>query len=346
MRELSRLGVPGALALALFAGSSRAADDSLFTPANMPDFPPGPRPIEVTVGLTIVDFARVNARDESFDLHGYLVAHWRDPRMARASSDESHAVRRLKANVCWSPDYVFINSLENVAITSRSDIHVHDDGSAWQRSDFTGKFSTPMDLRRFPFDAQVLRLSFHVRNHDTTEVVLVVDPDQTRFLDEAFLSDWDIGGARAHVDVGRDHPEGMTFSRFTFETEIDRHPTFYVWRVLIPFTLLVAVTWMVFWFDVTGLQPQISTILAIMISVVVFNFTMDFSQPKFAYLTFVDRHAVSAFFFVFGSMLAVTVLHVVLDRRGLDAARRLQRVCRWTFPAAYLATVALEVALP
>jgi hypothetical protein len=48
-------------------------------------------------------------------------------------------------------------------------------------------------------------------------------------------------------------------------------PTFYAWRVLLPMTLLVITSWAVFRFEPTNLQPQISTGLAILLSLVRFT---------------------------------------------------------------------------
>jgi len=35
------------------------------------------------LGLTIIDFARINNREETFDVHGYLEMRWVDKRLKR-----------------------------------------------------------------------------------------------------------------------------------------------------------------------------------------------------------------------------------------------------------------------
>ena len=79
----------------------------------------------------------------------------------------------------------------------------------------------------------------------------------------------------------------------------------FVWRVLVPLTLLVIVSWSVFWFEPTGLQPQISTCMATLISLVAFEFAVDFAMPKVPYLTLTDMHAMIGFGFVAAAVVAV-----------------------------------------
>ena len=117
------------------------------------------------------------------------------------------------------------------------------------------------------------------------------------------------------------------------------------WRVLIPLTLLVLASWTVFWFEPTNLQPQISTSLAILLSFVTFNYAIDFSLPKVAYLTFIDRYILTSFAFVLSVTFAVAILHVVLRKMGVERATRLQSQARWAFPAAYLAAIAVTTAI-
>src|SRR4051795_11358041 len=44
----------------------------------------GGRRIEVRLGIYVVDFARINLREESFDMAGYLDTSWTDPSLALA----------------------------------------------------------------------------------------------------------------------------------------------------------------------------------------------------------------------------------------------------------------------
>jgi hypothetical protein len=63
-------------------------------------------------------------------------------------------------------------------------------------------------------------------------------------------------------------------------------------------TLLVVASWMVFWFEVVNLYPQVSTGRAILLSFVTFNYAINFSLPKLAFPMFIDRRTLTSFAFV------------------------------------------------
>lgn len=126
---------------------------------------------------------------------------------------------------------------------------------------------------------------------------------------------------------------------------IKRRATSYVWRVLLPMIPLVIASWTVFWFEPETLQPQMSTGLAILLSLVTFTYAVDFSLPKVAYLTFIDRYTLTAFASVLAASFAVATIHVVINAGGLERAAWLQARARRAFPLGSFAAVGLIAAL-
>jgi hypothetical protein len=294
--------------------------------------------------LTIIDFARINSREETFDVHGYLEVTWNDKRHLRGGPPGSSTQRwhRIPPSLgVWTPRLSFLNSHEPVRVENRSDLFSDDEGNMYQGLDFTGRFSTPLNLRHFPMDTQALQIIVQPVDEDKQELVLTPDNAKSDILEGAFLSDWDLGTIRAFARDAHYRTDGSTYSTVIFETTIIRRSTFYVYRVLLPLTLLIVASWTIFWFDVTHLQPQISTALGIMLSVVVFNFTIDFGLPRAPYLTLIDRHALLSFVFAFLNIIAVGWLHLRLQHKSQAVAERHQRLLRRLFPIAYVVAMAL-----
>ena len=161
--------------------------------------------------------------------------------------------------------------------------------------------------------------------------------------EDAFLTDWTIGNPAARIDSHRFVPGQEVYPRFTYEVEVTRRATFYIWRVMIPLFFLALVPWAAFWFEPAGLQPQISTCLASLIALVTFNFAIDFSLPKVVYLTLIDKHALICFAFVVLSVAAVTIIHLSITHNRLQQAQAIQRVVRWIYLPAYLLAVILNL---
>ena len=304
------------------------------------------KPVEVAIGFYALDFARVTAREESFDVTGYLELSWRDPRLAPPGVEglKPGSGRRVDAGRIWTPRLLFENALEPPRYHGEPVVEADERGLVTSWAVLSGKFSAPMDLRRFPFDRQDLRVRIGTFE-DESVVRFAVKRELVIVDEEATVSDWTVGSPRARVDARRYVPGQEAYPSYEYAVVLQRRSTFYIWRVMVPLTLLAAVSWAAFWFEPVGLQPQISTCMAALIALVAFNFAIDFALPKVDELTLIDRHALIGFGFVAAAVVVVTLVHVAVTRDRLPVARSIQRVARWAFPPAYALAVALNLGL-
>jgi hypothetical protein len=298
------------------------------------------KPVEVGIGFYTLDFARVTARDESFDLTGYLELSWHDSRLAAAGG--TNETRRFEPGAIWTPRIFFENALEQPRFHDVPVLEADAAGRVTSWAIVSCKFSAQMDLRRFPFDRQVLKVRIGAFE-DEAVVRFALKRELIQVGEDAFLTDWAIGAAAAQVGSRRYVRGQEAYARYVYQVAIQRRSTFYVWRVMLPLTLLALVAWASFWFEPVGLQPQISTCMASLIALVAFNMAIDFAQPKVTYLCLIDKHALLGIFFVIAAVAAVTVIHRAVDRGQVERARAIQRICRWTFPLVYIAAVVLNV---
>src|SRR5262249_2624426 len=163
------------------------------------------RPVEVTVGLYVLDFARVTAREESFDLTGYFELSWRDPRLVGRAVGKPMpgGVRRVEAGQIWAPRVFFHKALEPPRFHDPPVVEVDAKGVVTSWAIVSGKFSAPLDLRRFPFDCQVLPVRVGAFD-DTSVVRFAANRDLLLVTEGAFVSDSTVDrpSAREHVPVG------------------------------------------------------------------------------------------------------------------------------------------------
>ena len=302
-----------------------------------------PRPIKIDIGFYLIDFARISGREETFDIQGYLTASYTDPSLALPDGERGGGEeRRFPTDAIWTPNFEFGNAVEQVKVQNEAALVVDDHGRVKQRFRFVGKFTSPMDLRRFPFDSQTLTVYVEPFERQTKDVQFVVNREHVGRPASVFVTDWVVHDVAAKV-VDVEYPAfGRTASRLVFEIPVSRKSTFYLWRVLLPITLLVATSWVIYWFEPSNLQPLISTTVAILLNVILFNFTIDFALPKVAYLTFVDSYALTCLCFLLANMVAVTAVHVTFLRLGPEAARGLQSKALRSLPLAFLAATSAE----
>src|SRR5271170_7991798 len=109
-----------AIALAMFAGAilsptaGRAAGVSASTsvatdPILQPP-PTGGQPLDVVIGLHIVNIAGIDEVSEQFQLDAYMFERWKDPRLAFAPNGPQDQVRNYSPGQIWRPQLEMINA--------------------------------------------------------------------------------------------------------------------------------------------------------------------------------------------------------------------------------------------
>ncbi len=294
----------------------------------------GGGPVVVGVGFHFVDVGRMTAREETFDVTAHLKLRWRDPRLVGGAVEGE----------IWRPAVTFDNAADAPRLHAPPTIEIEDDGWVESRVILSGKFSTPLDLRRFPFDSQdlVVRLSLA---DDASRARFEVLEDAMPMHDDVFVTDWSIEKQAHSVKPRRFYPGGDEYSRLEYLVRVERRPTFYIWRVLLPLALLPLIPALVFRFEPTNLQPQISTCIGTLIAMLTFGYSVDFTLPKVAYLTLIDRHAMIGFGFATAATIAVTAVHRKVVDGSLPGALKLQRRLSLAYPALYVAVAAANFAL-
>ena len=204
----------------------------------------GGKKVEVKLGIVAVDFARINLREESFDMAGYLDTSWTDPSLALKPDERPAGVRRYRPGQIWAPALEFVNAVEQVAAEREGDLYVDEDGWVTQRIRFSHKFQSALHLERFPFDRQSLTIVVAPFDPTARDLILVEAPGRVRRLEEASVPDWNIVGIEARIAESKSGDPAD--KRFLFDVKVRRQSTFYIWRVLVPLTLLVFASWTVF----------------------------------------------------------------------------------------------------
>src|SRR3954471_2348252 len=107
--------------LTLFLANTSGRPAAGARPANPPGRPTpvrwpgeGGKKVEVKLGIVVVDFARINLREESFDMAGYLDTSWTDPSVALEAGSKPVGVRRYRPGQIWAPALEFVNAVEQV----------------------------------------------------------------------------------------------------------------------------------------------------------------------------------------------------------------------------------------
>jgi hypothetical protein len=198
----------------------------------------------------------------------------------------------------------------------------------------------PMQLRRFPFDRQDFEARFEVLGFGQNRVVLVPDPSTSGTSEQGVdIAQWELQGlridARAYHPVYDDDHDGE-LSLLVATLDMARRPAHMLQVVVIPLTLLVVLTFSVFWMDRESLGDRMDISFIGILTVVAYQIIVSDSTPGIAYFTLM-----SAFLYSTYIVLAIGVVENIVvsrfDRSGRHAiGDRLDRTCRWLVPAGFV----------
>src|SRR5262245_2446299 len=305
--------------------------------------PPDSRPVEVAVGVFLVNLSGVAERSETFNADLYLSVRWRDPRLAFAGTEperflEDAAVEKLEH--MWWPQLEFVNTAAP-QVTNRA-LEISPDGSVRYELGVTGEFRADLDLRRFPFDRQTLVV--RIQSFIWTDDQMVFVPDQTRigFNPESTFEGLSV--TRVTTEVAARKLTGWTaaesYSELAALIAVERRAAFYVWTVFTPVILIFLISCTVFIVPFEEFSNRISLSLTALLACVATQFAMSFNLPQIAYLTMIDWVFLVAYACIALGVL-VSALQVTLLRQRPGWAERIDRLAGFGLPVVFLVLIVL-----
>jgi len=305
-------------------------------------------PVEVTVSFDLRDIDNIDDEAETFEFTGVMKLSWHDPRQAFNPVTEGVEEKIYQGDfqfnevfTGWFPQLILVNESgqyekHGVLLRVRSDGSM----SLYETVNAIGKID--LDLRRYPMDQQRLEAVFHVLGFDSNEIALRLEPafnDRGFKLDETFqLPQWRLKGIESSIGT-RVTPligTGKTTSTFTISIDVQRNYLFILRLVILPLTIIVMLSWSVFWMDKSSLGDRIGVSFIGILTAVTYQVILSEILPRISYFTLINDGFL-AFSFLIMCMTVIVNLRVgYLDRQGMsEAGDRLDHRCKWMFPLIY-----------
>jgi hypothetical protein len=301
-------------------------------------------PTVVRASFRLRDINAIDDEAETFEFSGVLTLRWLDERKA---FDPEQAGVRVKifqgdfqfneVSPAWFPQVVLANES---GLFQRHGVilRVLPDGTSTLTADLNAVAEADLDLRRYPFDQQRLEAVFEVLGVDTTEVVLeaaehIGSPEELRLR----TPQWTLTGVRAST-MERAIPgsaEPRSVSAFVLSVDVERRSFFVVRLIVIPLALIVMLSWSVFWMDRSSIADRINLSFIGILTAVAYQIVVSDIQPHISYVTLLHGF-LNLSLLLMGATVVVNLVVGALDQRGqAEAGDRLDRICRWAFPATY-----------
>lgn len=289
-------------------------------------------PTEILLGVITVDITSVDDVAQTLSGDFIVVTNWQDGRL------EGQVGCRFPISKVWSPRLELINSanLKQKYTFQRDQVKVEHGGWIRYYQRFTGSVSTHHHLARFPFDKQNFRLRVASAYYAREELTLNANKDLILISDLINIPDWTIGEPQASVTTLDMFKMGQPRDIFVLDIPATRKSQFYVWKILVPLTLIVMMSWVVFWINPVRFGPQLGLSATAMLTLIAFQFAQTGVLPKLCYFTIMDRLILGSSLLVFMSFYEAATAIYLVAKGAEKHALNLDLVCRWLFPLIFI----------
>lgn len=307
-----------------------SAQDPCAPPDIQTDVRPEPHdgPTKVSVGAYVIDLREINDVDQTISLDVAIRMKWTDPRLADLAGC------KLLTSDVWYPMLALRNS-GRIFLRWPETVSVEEGGQVSYTQRGAGTFSSFHSLERFPFDTQEITLRFFPLDWSKPKVELVADPELSGLSDVLNISDWEILGLKTEVGEAGGVGTLKTHSIFDVTVSAKRYSSFYVLKILLPISLIVTMSWMVFWIDPREFGTQLGLSATAVLTMIAFIFATTNMLPRLGYFTFLDKFIAWATVFVFAALLQSLITGFVASRGQVKAALRIDIISRVLFPLTF-----------
>lgn len=307
--------------------------------------------IKVVVKIQINKIYGINTADKTYIVDGYLVASWKDvsKKDTLVSREDliyenDFADEKIGRDI-WIPAFEFVNVVGNREIGNKQ-IIISESGQVTYNERFNAVFTAPMDFKTFPFDTQNFLIQLEAFSYDEEKLVFLKGPNQHDFFSEGMADEWDIQEKKTYISSKdyshlSENGEAVFFSRYNQEITAKRKIRYYLWQMIIPLFLIIAISWSVFW--IPSLSDQLATNFTLMLTVVAFNFNTSSMLPNLPYSTFIESLVTLGYLSIFVSLIIVIKGSYLKKTRKDFDYKRLMNYCKYIFPISFLLLVLIQL---
>lgn len=287
-------------------------------------------PTAVSVSLYVIDIDAIDDVNQRFSVDMFINVAWQDPRLALPEDQRLGQSRTFPLTDIWGPRGLIVND-RGLSPQLPQVADVDDLGNVQQQQRLSGELAVNLNLEEFPFDTQRLPIDFISYQYSPDELHLS-GPASLVLNERPFsAAGWRFKLLEPELGEFTIPADNISRPRLTFVVQAQRESRYFMLTTLLPMSLIVFMSWTVFWLPPDVIPARVGISTASIFSMIAFGLSVRLSLPAVAYMTRADIFSIGCMFLVFLA-LGATVLGsrwASVDR--LAHALRLNAVARWVY---------------
>ena len=297
-------------------------------------------PTVVGLGVFFQDVASLSDVDQTLDTDVYVIARWRDPRLADPARGDASVECPVPEGRLWIP------ALEPENLRGRQAFYparflLDGRGVVTYARRLWVKLSYPLDFRDFPLDRHRWKVTLWPVLSRTDEIVFHPLRRVTGMNEHLSIQGWRVGAPRVEASTGPRIARAGSWARFDVELTLERNWSYHAWKLGVPLTLIVLMAYGVYFIPASAVPQQIGLGTTSMLTLIAYMLALGSTLPRISYLTRADRFFVGSAVLVFLGLVKAVAASALAQRPDARVIDRVNRWGRWVFPLAMLANFAL-----
>ncbi|XP_030831898.1 glycine receptor subunit alpha-4 [Strongylocentrotus purpuratus] len=288
----------------------------------------------VACSINIISLDSVTEITMDFGMTILLKEYWNDPRLAYGNKSHLPYLGSGKDMIeqIWAPDLFFANEKQanyhDVTQPNRL-VRIYPNGDIYYSMKLTLVLSCRMNFETFPMDMQRCRTV--VESYQSTDNELTLEwrePDAVVLSTLIMLPQFSVIPELSHGPCTDQFYTTGNYSCIEFSFVLIRELTFYVVQAYMPTALLVIISWVSFWIDISQAAARVSlgvtTILTMTTTTT--GYAGSAGLPKVSYTKAIDIWFDACLAFAISSLFEYSVVHYLWTKDRTERQR--QKVLR------------------
>lgn len=259
---------------------------------------PAVLPVKARVGMYILNVGKLDLSTSSYTMDFYLTFACDGP--------------------CGPLNFEFMNG--------RPTVDKQDDLPNYKIYRVVGTFSSNLSMRGFPFDKHHLQLVLEDKLRDETTLVYVADPKFEGVDKAVIITGWNLAGECAGTVDGHYYPAwDQTYSRYTFDVDIERPPLSGILKGLLPATIITLSGFLALLMQPDKALQRLGVATSALVGTVLYHLNLTSSVPPVGYITFADGFMIVNYTLLLANLAATAFLVRVVDKKQEELASRIHK---------------------
>lgn len=296
------------------------------------------QPTKVEVNVYVINIENIDDITQTFNIDFVFGLRWQDPRLIHSAAKENQRCVYPLQKV-WHPRMDIFN-MRGIDSQLPKQVEVSARGQVRYIQRYYGRLSAHMNLHEFPFDHQMLPISFLSFGHGPQEMKLIFSAARTGHAKKFSTTNWRIEGGTPIIDTYKAESEHISADivelvRFEYQFQAQRWLNYYVWKIFIPLLLIVFMSWAVFWVSPLKMEVQVGLAATTILTLIAFLFSISNLLPKISYLTIMDQFVLICLVFVFAAFIEAVYTCSLGVKKKIELALKIDRYARFVFPITF-----------